>query len=334
MTIWALKNPTAEAHVDFVAKSLHDGVSRFGWSYIHRCDLRQLDALAWADLDADQTDCYKKARFLLEVEPGDWVVHINVPAYGRCIAARVTHGYAFDPAFNEVDDFRHTLAIDGATLLEFDRNDSNVLPSISNRLRLQGWFWRIGQPAEFEQSIANLTHQSVVLAPNERAETYHLRNDIGPLLSDLTAKIQKNNPRGKLEEFVAEIMRRVPGVNDVEEHGKYKGFGTDHGADLIVYYQTGLPLPGLRKAAKLVGQVKSYTEMHWDTEALDQIKTALEHFGADAGLIVTTAQPSPAFRQAFELASTELAEQGKLIGLISGDDVARFALKYGGEIIL
>ncbi|MBD2722200.1 restriction endonuclease [Hymenobacter armeniacus] len=334
MTVWALKNPTAQEHVAFVAASLKQGLSRFGWSYIHRCDLWQLDELPWSELDEDQTDCYKKAHFLLAVKPGDWVVHINVPSYGLCTAAQVIGGYAFDSAPNEVDDFRHTLKIELSTLLEFDRNDANVLPSISNRLRLQGRFWRIGQVAEFEQSIANLTHRAVVLPPNQRAETYHLRNDFGPLLTDLTGKIQKNNPRGKLEEFMAEVLRQVPGVDDVEEHGKHKGWGTDNGADLIVHYQTGLPLPGLRKAAKLVVQVKSYTETHWDMEAIHQIKTAIDHFGADAGLIVTTAQPSKEFKQAFELASTELAEKGKLIGLIGGDDVARFVLKFGGEIIL
>lgn len=60
MTVWALKNPTDEQHVNFVYTSLLGGISRFGWSYIYRCDLNQLDSLPWSELDEEQTKCFKK----------------------------------------------------------------------------------------------------------------------------------------------------------------------------------------------------------------------------------------------------------------------------------
>lgn len=334
MTIWALKNPTDKQDVKFVHESLQGGISRFGWSYIHRCDLNKLDSMPWSELDADQTDCFKKAAFLLEVEPGDWVVHINVPYYGQCTAAKVIEDYSFDKSPNELDDFRHTLQIDKSTLIEFNRNNENVLPIISNRLKLQGRYWRINQQNAFEQSIQNLKQGIIRLQPNERAETYHLRNSLTPLLKEFTSKIQINNPSHRFEAFLAEVFRKIPGVTNVREHGKLKGFGTDNGADLIVSYDTGLPIIGLRKAATLVVQAKSYTDVHWETNAVDQLKEAMETFNADAGMLITTAQASEHLITTFDAISTKFLEQGKTLTLISGDDVARFALKFGSDLLL
>ncbi|WP_151089030.1 restriction endonuclease [Hymenobacter baengnokdamensis] len=334
MTIWALKNPSEEEHVAFVHKSLKKGISRFGWSYIHRCDLLQLNDLFWTELNDEQTECFKKASFLLDVEPGDWVVHINVPQYGKCTAAKVARGYRFDSAPNEVDDFRHTLQIDLGTLIEFDRNDANILPIISSRLKLQGRFWRINQLAAFEKSIQNLRTGAVILKSDERAETYHLRDSLVPLLKDFTSKIQLNNPSHSFEAFLAEIFRRIPGVTNVNEHGRHKGFGTDNGADLIVSYDTGLPITGLQKAATLVIQAKSYTDIHWETNAVDQLEEAMATFNADSGLLITTAQASEHLIAAFDKISTQLLEKGKTVSLISGDDVARFALKFGADLLL
>jgi hypothetical protein len=334
MTIWAIKNPDEQEHIDFVASSLRQGMSRFGWSYANNCNLAQLDNMSWDEMNDDQAECYRKANFLLQVEPGDWIVHINVPSYGQCISAQVVGAYSFDSTPNPVNDFRHTLQIDPATLVGFDRNDPNVLPAISNRLKLPGRYWRIGHLDDFQQTLTNLASGAVVLAPEQRAETYHLRQEMQPILADITAKVQKNNPKGKLEEFMAEVLRQVPGVTAVEENGKYKGWGTDNGADLIVHYEAGIPSLGVLRPAKLVVQVKSYTATHESTEAIDQIEEALRHFQAETALIISTGQPSEGFRQAFEAATTRLADEGKLVSLISGNDVARLVLKFGIKDIL
>lgn len=43
---------------------------------------------------------YGANAFLLRINPGDWVVHVNLPCYGRCIAVQVTGEYGFDEGLN------------------------------------------------------------------------------------------------------------------------------------------------------------------------------------------------------------------------------------------
>jgi hypothetical protein len=333
MTIWAIKNPDEQSHIDFVATSLQQGISRFGWSYIYRCDLHDLEDMSWEEMDDDQEECYRKANFLLQVKPEDWVVHINVPSYSRCMAAQVVRGYSFDSVPNAVDDFRHTLGIDPATLIEFDRNDPNVLPIISSRLKLRRSHWRIFYPNEFERSLQNLRANAITPKLGERLNTPHLQNELAPFLRKFTDKIQENNPGVQFEAFLAEIFRRVPGVTDVREHGRLRGYGTDNGADLIVSYQTGLPLAQLQKPATLVVQAKSYTDQHWETDGVNQLKHAMQTFKADAGIFITTAEVSPQLLEAVEKLSEEMLEQGKIVTMLSGIEVARFALKFAPSLL-
>jgi restriction endonuclease Mrr len=78
-------------------------------------------------------------------------------------------------------------------------------------------------------------------------------------------------------------------------------------------------------------QVKSFTGQHWETNAVEQIKDALNEFEAAMGLIITTAESTKNLEEAIEALSNELK---KPIGLIAGEEVARFVLKYGGALIL
>jgi len=78
-------------------------------------------------------------------------------------------------------------------------------------------------------------------------------------------------------------------------------------------------------------QVKSYTGQHWETGAVEQIETAIKKFQADAGLIITTAESIDNLEKAIEDLSNKL---NKPVGLIAGEDVAKFVLKYGGQFIL
>jgi hypothetical protein len=98
----------------------------------------------------------------------------------------------------------------------------------------------------------------------------------------------------------------------------------------------------LEKEEKLVVQVKSYTGQHWETNAVEQIETAIKEFQANAGLIITTAESTDNLEKAIENLSNKLSkpeQDGGLnkpipIGLIAGEEVAKFVLKYGGQLIL
>jgi len=338
MMVYALKGPTKEYLGDdyedllkFLSESIKSGVSRFGWSYIDTADLRKLQNKPWNEMSKEEIDCWSKSNFLLNIEKGDWIVHINVPYWGACIAGEVEEEYSFDENNNAFGDFRHTLKLKKDTIIEFERNDDRVLPIINRKLKLQGKYWRIYDVEYFKKTIENLKNKSFDKKENESNGICYLKKDLSPLLIEITKKIQKNHPAGKLEELIAEVFRRIPNVTEVKEHGKYKGWGTDKGADLIVTYKSGLPFGNLEKEEKLVVQIKSYDGQHWETNAVEQIKNAIDAFEADAGLIITTAESTEILEKAIDDLKNKL---NKPVELIAGEDVAKFVLKYGGNILL
>lgn len=339
MTIWAFKAPSAgdfderaeyEEVTNFLTASIKKGISRYGWGYMDESDLNKLDPKPFSEMSEHENKCWAKANFLLDIAVGDWIVHVNLPEWGACIAGQVIEPYSFEQEDNEISDFRHMIKLDTSTIVEFDRNDDTVLPIISSRLKLMGGHWRIKYVDEFLQTIQNIKADELGKKDDESVGIFYFKKDLSPLLKEITKKIQKTHPGGKLENLIAEVFRKVPNVIDVYEHGRYKGFGTDNGADLIVTYQSGLSISNLEKQEKLIVQVKSYTDEHWDTDAVDQIEDGITEFSADAGLIISTAESTEDLEAAIEALSNKLE---KPIGLISGEETAKFVLKYGGGLI-
>src|SRR5664279_41416 len=117
-TIWAFNTPNEE-NLAFVYESVQKGRSRFGWGTEFNGDLRRLDPLPWAKLSQDEALCFRKTNFLLRINPKDWIVHINVPTYGRCVAVQATGSYEFDVE-TPTGDFRHYIPVDSTTKIEFD----------------------------------------------------------------------------------------------------------------------------------------------------------------------------------------------------------------------
>ena len=315
----------------FIYSSLMEGgISRFGWSYVDSADLKQLIQKNWNELNDAEKNCFKKANFLLNVEKDDWVVHVNIPGYGKCTAGKVVEGYKFDTNQNKFNDFRHTLTLDKSSIITFDRNDQNVLPNTSAKLKFQGSravMYKINEIDEFNQSIKNLKNNSVAIG-NDTKEVYYLKKDIKPHLAEITKLIHKNHNKKDLESFIADIFRNMPNVTGVKENGS--GYKSDYGADLIVYYSTGLPFDELEDGI-LVVQIRSYEGTHAETEVVKLIKTAIEKFNANAGLIISTAsEVSENLSKSIEDAELELK---KPIGLICGEEVAIFALKYGADLL-
>ena len=351
MKIYALRGPSSgdyssqielEEVQHFLTDSIKNGVSRFGWSYVDTADLRRLGDKPWKEMDEREQNCWAKANFLLGIEKGDWVVHINLPCWGACLAGQVSETYSFEQNGNAFEDYRHLLKVDKNSIVEFDRNDDRVHPVIGSRLKLQRGHWTIQFQEEFLQTIANLKVEMFAKKENESVGAFYLKKDLSPLLKDITKKIQKNHPGGKLEQFIAEVLRKVPNMIEVREHGRSKGWGSDDGADLIATYRSGLSIANLEKQEILVVQVKSYTDQHWETTAVEQIETAIKEFQANAGLIITTAESTDNLERAIDRLSNKLSESAKEeglnkqipIGLIAGEDVAKFVLKYGGTFIL
>ncbi|GAB6064374.1 restriction endonuclease [Deferrisoma palaeochoriense] len=325
MTIWAFNKPGDE-YLQFVVKSLRDGVSRFGWSYFEGADLEDLKKKSWGDMDDDEKKVWAKASFLLDIQKDDWIVHINVPRWGFCSAARVQGEYYFDKS-SQNEDYRHCVPVDKSSIVEFDRNDPNVHPLVSRKLKLRGRYWRVYCEKEFFESINRLKESCISLG-DEQKGLYYLKQELSEPLGDIAQIIHKTHDGKNLERFLAAVFREVPFVEDVIENGF--GWGTDYGADLIVEYHSGLPVPGLEKTEKLVVQIKSYEGEHWDTSAVDQIEEAIAKYDADAGLILTTAQKTNNLQKAVDQRSEMLQ---KPISVLAGEDLAKFVLKYYGKVL-
>jgi len=335
MNIWVIKAPSYEEQVDFVYASLKKGISRYGWSCIENADMIKLNEKGWDNLKKKEKECF--VWFLLDIKKGDWIIHVNVPEWGKCTAGKVIETYKWDEKPNKIGvgeysengDFRHTIKLDIDSIIEFDRNDPNITPYVSRRLKLQGRHWQIYETEQFIRSMNNLKKNVVNTNSSVEYGLYYLKEDIKPSLGEIADSIQKNHPGKKLEELLSIIFKNVPNVISVNINGS--GFGTDYGADLVITYSTGLPINGLQKEEILVVQIKSFTDVHYELNAVEQIKTAIKKYNANVGLIISTAIASKELIKKIDDAQEKIKIP---VGLMCHEEVASFILKYGSEYIL
>lgn len=120
--IWAFQKPDGQENSQYIAESvLKEGKSRFGWSANEYNNL-----LHPRNHDQSVNPDFGESEFLLQIEEGDWIVHINCPSYGRCLAAKVLSGYKWDPK-TPSGDFRHYFDVDKKSVIDFERNDPLIL---------------------------------------------------------------------------------------------------------------------------------------------------------------------------------------------------------------
>jgi len=311
-----------------VLPSLQRGEGRFGWSYISNGDLYQLkqriEQNGWDNLSHDEQNCYQ--NFLLDFKEGDYVIYINAPEWGKCTVAKVSRPYYWR---YEDPDFNHRFGVDASTVYVFDRNDRIVHPALRSRLKLQRRWWRIYLDKEFGDLLSSLQYG---IQPTTRTPADNLRflsNEIQPLLLSITQQIQHTHPNYDLEILFGEVFKKVPGVIDV----RCQGGAGDKGADILVTFEDGLPIPGLQNEYIVVVQIKSFQGDHWDTRAVEDIERAFDHYPeASMGLIISTANASTT---QFDNALDMLREKSKKpVALLIGPDVASFVLRFGAKLLV
>ena len=315
--IWAFRPPKGkdEAAKKLLYKSIkEDGKSRFGWSYY---DENNLKGDTWSEW-------HSKQIFLLGVKEGDLIVHIDLSPKGQCVAAEVVKPYAFDEGLScswrhetETPDFRHCFEIDKESIIEFDRRDPRIIPSVNLTPRRR--FHRVKKIAEFNQSMRYLKEGI------DPEKVNHLKNKVQDeeFLEKISTIIQEMNRGKKLESFLAEVFEKVPGVEHVERNGF--GFGTDHGADLIIDMCTELGHQHL-----VIVQVKSYEGTLVDPKAVEQVKEGIKFYKGTAGMVITTAKIS----EKLEEKEQEVFKEIKIpIDLYDGTELAKFVIKYAPELL-
>lgn len=192
MMVWAF-NGADPAEARQVYQSVKSGKSRFGYSHLDEHNLK---------IENNWTKDHSAQLFLLQVKKGDWIVHINTPEWGKCTAAQVLSEYDFDEGFlcswNEYN-FRHFFAVDTESVVEFDRKDKNVLPTVNLRPRRR--YHRIYAIQDFLQSIENIRNRHVQLSGEESKEEYHLRDKLKEYLPEISNLIHKTHRGKSLEVF-------------------------------------------------------------------------------------------------------------------------------------
>lgn len=317
MNVWAFNAAEDHKTRSLLMESLKRGRSRFGWSQEDKHDLRNQD---------NWTDWHSRQRFLLEIEPGDWIVHINTPVWGQCVTCQVIGKYDFDEGLvcDWGVDFRHCIQIDSSSLIEFDRCNPNIIPSVNLRPRQR--YHRIYAVDDFVKSLENLKSNKVSLTNGQSSGEFHLIEKTERFLSEISKLIHEMNRNKNLERFLAKVFSRLPNVIDVRENGF--GWGTDFGADLILTTRTSIEMLDFENT--VVIQVKSYSDSMYDLHAVDQVKTAIEKYKAAAGMIVTTAEKTEELEKRIAEVSSSL---GVPIDLLAGDELSRFVLRNAPEML-
>ncbi len=296
-----------------VHASIKEGKSRFGmWD--QDCSLRD--------------EYYGPNMFLLSIRAGDWIVHVNNPDYGRCVAVQAVGEYDYDDglpvAWGDGRDFNNFIPVDPSSFVEFERNDPNVLPSVNLAPRKRGQ--RVLAVEDFLQSVANLKQKRFNHYDEGIRGLAHIRSKMNDMiLPQITEIIQQMNRSKDFERFLHLIFQSMPNVLSIQN-----GFGwrSDQGADLIVEFQN--PIIGVNLISRLVIQAKSYTGSHHDSTAVKQIIEGMAAYKADGGLIITTAELTEPLEDCVRQAAEET---GKTIDILAGREVARFVLNHAPQIL-
>ena len=315
MTIWAFNKPDTSEKRKLLYESVNNGKSRFGWSWEDEHNL---------ELKNNWSDQHSRQLFLLNIKEGDWIVHINMPKWGWCVAAKVIGQYKFDEGItfeNGGRDFRHFFEIDVGSIVEFVRRHKAIDTRVN--LKPRGRYHRVYAVEEFHQSMKDIKNGKEI---TENREQHHLWKGTNEFLERISHMIHETHKGKKLERFLADVFGRIPGV-EVQENGS--GWGTDHGADLILTVKVTVG-ESIDFDYKIVVQVKSYEGEVVSKTAVRQIKTAVNEYKADAGMIITTGKRTKTLEKAVSDAAENL---NRPVVLLADNEVAEFAIKNAADLI-
>src|ERR1017187_2998585 len=144
-----------------VYDEIHKGRSRFGM---------------WEQVKSLKDEYSGRNRLLREIHTGDWIVHVNMPKYGKCGAVQAAGEYQFDNGLSCSwgTDFNNLIPTDPSTIVEFDRNDINVVSSV--RLRPLKRIERVYQVDDFLESLDNLKQKKYSTDSAESRSSIHLKS--------------------------------------------------------------------------------------------------------------------------------------------------------------
>ena len=199
-----------------------------------------------------------------------------------------------------------------------------------------------------ENTTSLNTHSSQTMPQKNKQVPYSINNNIKKHLHHISSKktniqkktnslhyiasfIQKKYRQQKsLIQLIAKVFSEIDKVQEVIPN-KY-GI---KGAQLFVRFKEGLPISHLQTKGILVAQVISYASRKQPINNILLIKEAIERSKASMGMIISTVHYS---YQDLTFIKTEIQKLKqklqKPIVLITGNNVARFVLKFGSDIFI
>ena len=329
-TYWAIRSITGREQEQF--ENLKKGIANFGWSYKEGCDLNILKNMSQEERKekwAGHENCYNKAVWLRNINIGDWVAYINIPTFGKVTIAQVVSGYYYEENLDNLVngghyakyEGRHCFKIDPSTIHTFDRNASIVPSPLSRNFKNMGNHWRIKSENDFVELINRLTKG---VDQETQAKLDKMGSNKHSFFNNTIKELQKCYPRKELESLLEETFQNIPNVTNVKNNGS--GWGTDFGADLIVTYRDGISAINMVEEKTLVVQVASFTGEFETSFKVDQIKTAINKFNADMGLIATTS--TSVSSKVIDEINNLSEELNKPISILYGTEFIQFVLSY------
>ena len=156
MKIFAYGEPD-EVAKKFIIESLKEHVSRFCYSWFDDCNLIRLANVPTHQMSADEQEAWLRGKRLLTLQPGDWILHKNVPERGTVTAVRICSEYFYDanPKPLNADgrqDARHCFHVD--KIFEFSRDA--VHPTFAKKLKVMGSLYQVKPEKLFYESMQAL----------------------------------------------------------------------------------------------------------------------------------------------------------------------------------
>ena len=181
--VFAFAKITDESARESVYQSIKEGKSRFGM---------------WDQLGSLRENYHGKNGFLLRIRKGDWLVHVNMPSYGKCVAVQTIGEYQYDDGLECTwgEDYNNFFQIDPDSLVEFDRNDPNIVPSVNLTPMRRGQ--RVLQVKDFLESIENIQAGRFDRNNEELKGLVHLRRKIEKLLPEIHTTTPRYYNDGKI----------------------------------------------------------------------------------------------------------------------------------------
>jgi hypothetical protein len=189
-----------------VYKEIKGGKSRFGM---------------WDQEVSLREQYHGRNGFLLRIQEGDWIIHVNSPTYGHCVAAQATGEYDFDDGI-ECEwgrDFCNFIPVNPESIIEFERSDPNVVPSVNLTPMRRGQ--RVLQVEDFLRSLENIRNDRFPEDFGESRAVVHLKERVQEeLLPRITELIHQMNRSKEFERFLHRIFKAMPNVESIQN-----GFG-------------------------------------------------------------------------------------------------------------